>query len=264
MITLDNISLERLNIKTYEPKLYKLICQFGSQSVEDAVKIAKILYDESDLKRVCLRAKEISKRVDDLNKKKKKLDVYKTKRYYFADCTDRKNNGNLLLLKNPTKKFSSRYSSLSDKSISKIKSDLGLMTEYGDNYALFSYRSIGRNEIKNILKALKMYDEQVLKQSNLTDDQSNIFIFNHDEKADIVSDNYENIINYFVDNNKDLLWGKMTDNQKRLYLSSVTKKTIDDRLTRKNIINYVANYTTLDELENIEKDDYKVLTKFMK
>ena len=261
MITLDNISFERLNIGIYEPELYELVCQMGSKSVKDAIKNAKIFYDESNLKRVCLRAKEISKRVDDLNKKNKKLDIYKTNRYAFANYTDRRNIGSVLLLQNPT---SVKYSPLSYKSISKIKDDLGLMTEFGDNYALFSYRSIGRNKVNNIIKALEMYDQQVLKQSELTDDQSNIFIFNHDKKATIVSQNYEEIINFFVDNNEDLLWGKMTDNQKKLYLSSVTKKTLNDIVLRKRIINNIANYTTLDELENIEKDDYKILTKFMK
>ena len=268
MITLDNISLETLRISWYEETLYNRLCKQKARSVQDVInykdtlKDDDILSDADYLKRINSEIKKIKSKVERLNEKGMQLDIYETNRDY--PNTDRMNTGNILLLKNPTEDCSVRTYTLEYKSIDKIKNDLGLINENGQNYLIYSYNKIGRTYLKNILKALEMYDEQVLKQSKETDDTNNIFMHNHDEKATIVSYNYDDIINYFVDNNKDLIWGKMTDNQKKAYLSSITRKTQSNRRIRKRIINYISNYTTLDELNNLKEDDYKVLEKFMK
>ena len=266
MITLDNISLETLRISWYEKTFYEYLYKKNAKSVQDVLNyenafIDHIFGDKEYLKRINYKIKEIKKKVDELNEKGIELDVFETNREYWLN--DRKNSGDVLLLKNPTSDYSVRQRILEYKPIDKIKGDLGLINEYGQNYLLYSYKKIGRDYLEKILKALELYDEQVIKQSKETN-ESNIFMYNHDEKATIVSYNYDDIINYFVDNNKDLIWGKMSDFQKKAYLSSVTKKTQSDRRTRKQIINYIANYTTLDELENMQNDDYKLLNKFMK
>ena len=262
MITLDNISLETLHISWYEPKYYDYLWRLRAKSVQDVIDNKDLLGDQDHLKRINSKIIEVKKKVELLNEKGNELKIYKTDRTNWF--TDKKNSGEVLLLTNPTSDYSVRQRILEYKPIEKIKDDLGLMNVDGQNYLVFSYKKIGEAYLVKLLKALEMYDEQVLKQSKETKDINNIFTYNHDEKATIVSYNYEDIINYFVDNNRDLIWGDLSDNQKRAYLSSVTRKTQADRKTRKRINNYIANYTTLDELNNIQEDDYKLLNKFIK
>lgn len=269
MITLDNISMERLFIRVYEPKVYKTLSQLGAKTVQDVIDNSDN-FNEFQLSRINKAIDKMQAQLYNLNKNERELNIYDVNRNSLSDYTDRSNLGSVLLLKNPTLSHTSMYGSLKEKSIYKIKNDLQLMTEWGDNYLVFAYKNIGKENINKILEALKLYDEQVLRQAKLIDEnmldikQVNIFEHDYNEKAIIASENYENIINYFVDNNKDLIWGNMSDNQKRLYIASMNRKTESQRRIRREIITYIANYTLLSELENLEKDDYKVLTKFMK
>lgn len=274
MITLDNISMERLFMRVYEPKVYKTLSQLGAKTVQDVVNNAGNFFDETQLSRINKAIDKMQGQIQNLNKNERELNIYNVNRDNISNYTDRSNPGSVLILKNPTLSHTSMYGSLKEKSIDQIKNDLQLMTEWGDNYLIFAYRNIGKENINKILEALNLYDEQVQRQAKLIDEdelnkpfystQVNIFEHDYNEKACIASENYENIINYFVDNNKDLIWGNMSDNQKRLYVASMNRKTESQRRIRREIITYIANYTLLSELENLEKDDYKLLTKFMK
>ena len=50
---------------------------------------------------------------------------------------------------------------------------------------------------------------------------------------------------------------------KQLYLSSAINKKQEDIKTRQRIKEYIANYTTLPELERVAGHDLKVLKRFI-
>lgn len=68
-----------------------------------------------------------------------------------------------------------------------------------------------------------MYDEQILRQAELTEKRNyNLFLKDKKAKNEIVQDLYSDIIMYLIYNTKEkTIWGELTDNQKKLLISSV-------------------------------------------
>ena len=72
------------------------------------------------------------------------------------------------------------------------------------------------------------------------------------------------MVYYLVYNtNERLVWSTLSDTQKQLYLSSAINKKQEDIKTRQRIKEYIANYTTLSELERVADHDLKVLKRFI-
>ena len=126
-------------------------------------------------------------------------------------------------------------------------------------------RKIGYSCLPQITLAIHLFEEQIKRQAKLTD-KRNINLFNQDfeEKFQIVKDAYAEIIAYLLYNTEErLVWGKLTDVQKRLYLSSIINQKKSDFDTKNNIISTIAHYTTLPEIENISNHNYRVLKRFI-
>ena len=177
--------------------------------------------------------------------------------------TDELNYGDILLLSNPAGYPTVRYSSLKSMTMKEIKQQL-TPNDKGD--IRLWVRNVGNDKLGKITSAVDMYTEQVEKQSKLTDDRDiNLFEYQSKEKKEIVEDRYAYIIAYLLCTGKEeLLWGSLSKAQKRLYLSSITTTDKWKRKIREGMVKYISNYTTLPELERLEKEDYKVLNKFIK
>ena len=177
--------------------------------------------------------------------------------------TDELNYGDILLLSNPAGYPTVRYSSLKSMTMKEIKQQL-TPNDKGD--IRLWVRNVGNDKLGKITSAVDMYTEQVEKQSKLTDDRDiNLFEYQSKEKKEIVEDRYAYIIAYLLCTGKEeLLWGSLSEAQKRLYLSSITTTDKWKRKIREGMVKYISNYTTLPELERLEKEDYKVLNKFIK
>ena len=82
-------------------------------------------------------------------------------------------------------------------------------------------------------------------------------------RAEIVWNNYAEIIAYLLYHTKETLaWGELTEAQKRLYLLSVINSQGNNQ-TKTHIVQNIASYTTLPELEKVEKHNLRVLKRFI-
>ena len=172
------------------------------------------------------------------------------------------NKGNILLLQNPTNWSVARVASIRDMSLSFLKQKL---TPDQGNDIVFSFcRNIGNGQAYKLINAVNRYTEQVERQALLTKRRNaNLFEYQKDDKVRIVKNNYAEIISYLIYTADELVWGELTDKQKQLYLSSIINNNQLDNIIKSKMIEYVSNYTTLEELEEINRKKYKSLNRFI-
>ena len=124
---------------------------------------------------------------------------------------------------------------------------------------------IGANIAPTVINALDMFTDQVERQAQLCDLRvDNIFTYQQEEKLNLVDQLYEHIVARLIYKTKELAWGELSDAQKRMYISSIVNNQQRDKIIREKIQMYIANYTTLPELENVAKGNYEVLHRFIK
>lgn len=212
------------------------------------------------------RLLKVEKTVEKYNKIGKDPCIYVTPGYddELLLRTDMEVFGCNLLLWNPTTENYVKYSKLMNLSIFEIKYLLSHTDSRGDN-ALCQLKNISDNNIVKIYQAVCMYEEQVLRQASLNNPKSvNLFYLNEDAKREIVKDTLKDIVLYLIDATKEeLIWGKLTDPQKKRLISAVVNDKKIDRIIRKNLCDVISNYTTLSELEH-EHTKRKALNRFIK
>lgn len=190
--------------------------------------------------------------------------VYKTAGYDedALSYQDEINSGKSLILDMPTG-YRCRYSDIKLLSVAKIKKSLAHTTIYGENL-LLHYRKMGESCLPQIKLALALFEEQIKRQAKLTDRRDiNLFTLDYDARAEIVWNNYAEIIAYLLYHTKETLaWGELTEAQKRLYLLSVINSQGNNQ-TKTHIVQNIASYTTLPELEKVEKHNLRVLKRFI-
>ena len=269
MIKLENVSVDSLALWYDCPQFQELIDSMGILSIKGLLDYIEISpeYDWSIIKD---KINKVQKIVNRNNKLGKEPVIYPVdgKNYYEESLTnyyDTLNKGSVLLLKPPTSEIYTSYKGIMDESIDKIIRRLLTTTPNGDNYLQRNYTKIGPAHIKKIVEAIKLYHEQldrIGKFAQKTD--SNLFEYQKKEKLALAEEKYSKIITYLILNTKEFVWGKLTDKQKKQYLSSIIYNNEMDKLIKDRMINNVANYTTLKELKRLEKNDYKVLNRFIK
>lgn len=137
-------------------------------------------------------------------------------------------------------------------SIYLIKHYLEHITEYGlDNVFITHVHSFGPSSTRQVVKSVKFYEEQVLRQALETNQRGiNLFTLNKNEKERIVEEEFNDIVEYLVDNANECVWGELTDSQKRRMLESTISLRKEEQLkVRRCLIDMISNHTTLSELE---------------
>ena len=265
MIELKNVSATTV-IPYDDYSIEELVEKEGAVSVEDVLVLIN-KYPEYNWSEVIKMFGDVKRKIKLANKRGHEPEMFHTKGYSVEDLSkqDLMNYGDILLLDNPTY-FKVRYKYLKDKLISQIKTDLAHTTPNGKNYVSasnYDYRNVGSDRIPSLVSLIEMYEEQIERQSHLTSERDiNLFELHKDRKMDITEAMYNEIIMYLVYNTKErLVWADLSEPQKKLYLSSAINKKQEDLKTRQRIKEYIANYTTLPELERVANHDLKVLKK---
>lgn len=264
MIELNNISAKNI-IRYDDYAIERIIKETGAKSVHDVLKLMEE-HPEYNWIKIYRDLADIKRQMNLANKRGHEPEIYSTKGYQEAEleAQDSLNYGNILLLDNPAAHNRVRFTRLKDKTIAEIKEDLAHTTGDGRNYICAGksgYRNIGSDKLPRIVSQIEMYEEQIERQSRLTNDREiNLFELDKDERMEIAAEMYNEIIMYLVYNaNERLVWSEFTDLQKKIYLSSAINKKKSDYEAREKIQKNIANYTTLPELEEISNHNLKVL-----
>ena len=267
MIELKNITA-KIIVPFNQYAIKELVTENSATSVEDILRLMKE-YPNLNWNEVEKRYEVIKRQMNLANKRGCNPNVYHTtgfddERLFKQDSF---NKGAILLLDNPTD-FRTRYHHLKELPIAQIKSDLSHTMPNGENYVLSTcsnYSNIGKGQILRIILLIEMYEEQIKRQAKLTDRRDiNLFELHNAEKLEIIEEIYDEIILYLINNTEErLIWSKLSETQKELYVLSTISKKTSHQETREKIKKYIANYTTLPEIENIKSSNYKILQRFI-
>ena len=266
MIKLENLPLETLGLDYKAPAVHNKLLEKNIKTLQDLVD-AMEKYPKTNWGFIPTRLKETMEWVEKSNAKGLEPIIYSLKRYDdpSVEYTDTLNKGSKLLLSTPTTKNSVRMDRVGYLSISDIKRFLTTTTSSGKTYLLYQLRGIGEKSIPQIVDAVDLYTDQVIRQSKLTPSRDeNVFAYQRREKQRLVDDNYPEIIAYLIFEAKELVWGELTDSQKRMYLSSIINERETDKVIRLRMTRIIADYMTMSELDGISQGKYKVLDRFIK
>ena len=266
MITLQNVSIKTLRCNQ---KLIKKLISRGIFSVQDAIEALKF-YTLEEQTGLINAIEDLKKELKNSNERNRNPEIYQCKQYTDQELQiqDYLNFGSVLIIDNPVFDNSDQYYLLKKKTIEEIESDLGYTYVNGKNFVVCNhteYEGINKEKVKNIITAINMYKEQIERQAKLTPSRLiNLFLMDEEEKKKIVTKYYAQIINYLLENTRErFVWAKINDYQRVLYEQSLEKQTKKYERLKNTIIRYITDYTTLEELEAIKKDDLNVLQRFI-
>lgn len=175
---------------------------------------------------------------------------------YILDKTDKENYGDVLIFGNPFVRSNSKRNTIRNYSIFELKhllNSVQLNNVYirGDNGFVSYFRMLGHSSAKQVCNAINFYEEQVLRQAKIYSSSDNLFLEDIVIRRELVINQLEEILEYFINNMDEAIWGTLTDAQRRT-LQKVIDKSKDKNVdvTRDNFINMVSNYTTLDDFED--------------
>ena len=262
MIKLSDISVSNV-LYGSESIFVNLAIKNNCYSLEDLITLME-KYPNYNWEEVQKRIKQVKVFIEKNNKNGYEPEIYEYENIGI-ELVDKLNSASVLLLDNPTLEIHTKYKELKTYSVNDIKQNLKLTDPWGRNM-IGLLRKIGPNSFPVILNALQMYDEQVLRQAELTEKRNyNIFMKDKQVKNEIVEDLYSDIIMYLIYNTEEsLVWGKLTESQKKLYISSAINSKKIDEIIKNRIIDRISNYTTLPELEKVSTGNQKVLNRFIK
>lgn len=183
-------------------------------------------------------------------------------------ATERKTFCRQLVINHPILGPSDKVEQIKNLKISEAKILLSKIVAYnkkvvGNNAFLDSYSTFTEKDIEELIRAINFYETQIINQYLETGKRGTcLFGIDKQEREKIVENEIKDIIYYFVDNADECIWGLLTDEQKRKLVYAIKNKNIpeNNRMVRR-MINVIANYTTLSEIENGIK--IKTLDKFI-
>lgn len=263
MIKLSDVSARAVFYNS-ERDLIKLADENSCYNVVDLINLME-QHPEYDWTSINQRIDKLKQVVVKSNGYGGKLETYEYENNGI-EAIDRLNSASVLLLGSPTTPDTTKFREIKcNYTVDAVKHNLKLTDQWGKNI-IGNIRSIGATSIPVIIDSLKMYDEQVQRQAELVKDMDcNIFTYDKKLKEEIVEDFYSDIIMYLIYNTKEkTVWGKLSDAQKELYISSAINTTKKDYTIKNSMIDMISNYTTLEELENVASGDKKVLNRFIK
>lgn len=199
------------------------------------------------------------------NKTAENLLIYTTKGYSddALEYTDEHTMSSQLLLDNPIFLQITDYNLIKKLSIHELKHYLSHTNERGSNLFMVYSKNRYQNKIEYILKLISLYEEQVINQSLETAQRGiNLFTFNQEKKQKIVLEVIYDVIEYFLENTEEFIWGPLTEFQRQQLIDAKQKQSQDENSVFYNLIHIITNYTTLSEL-NADFIKNKTLDKFI-
>ena len=263
MIKLENIYVKEIFDSIKDDRIFKLILDNNAYSVADVVMLINN-YPEYDWSSVIRKINDILDKIDMYNARGNEAIVYRTNGYSDNKLyiTDTMNIGEILPLYSVTNVNPVNYFGVKDKTIKLIKEQLLHTTISGENYFKYSNGKIGNVKVQKMVDAIKMYEEQVERQSLTTNNKDqNLFLLDQSKKMAIVNENLSIIVLYFFKNaKKEMVWGRLSDQMKRELISCTINDTLKDKMIRKNLVTYISNFVTLPELKS---ENEEVFNRFI-
>jgi len=173
-----------------------------------------------------------------------------------------------LVINNPILGQSEKVIQIRTLKISEAKILLSKVVAYnkevtGNNAFLDIYPNFIEEDIKKMINAINFYETQISCQYIETGKRGVcLFGVNKEEREKIIERQIKNIIYYIINNAKECVWGELTDEQKEMMIYAINNRNISENnhiICR--LVNVLANYTTLKELENGIKP--KTLDRFI-
>ncbi len=122
---------------------------------------------------------------------------------------------------------------------------------------------LGEARSNHIIEALKQYEAQVLRTAATIngDLPDNLFFLFREEKTAIVRSHLHDYFQFMFNRSNDFIFGSLTDRQIYLLMSPTKEQHVN--LARERIINDLASYTTLEELDTNEVPEL-ALSRFIR
>ena len=197
-----------------------------------------------------------------MNKKTHKRAMFTFPDYDFSihpkdalEKCDKQVDSSSLILSPIQLKHSKMKDTLTGINIYDLKRLLGTRS-LNDKNALLSYTSdISIKNLHKIIHAIEFYDKQIMRVTNnipkgeLPD---NIFTLNSLEKEKIIDYRLDDIV-AIIFAYHEFVWGSLSNNQKDKYPNAILNpKTMQDKELKENFITIIRDYTTLEELQDLE------------
>jgi len=218
--------------------------------------------------------KQVEKNIELLTEQGIKPEIYSSKGYRLGvvdlrslEITDKYTSGRNLILKSPTNiRHTNRDGYINMHTIGELKHMLSHVHPNLKNVLLSGNYCLTREDIPKLIKAINFYEEQVIRQAQeIKKDKSihlprNVFEYDKDIKRQLVEEQIKEVVDYLTSSTSTYIWGKLSDAEKLRLIKSVTSKS-GNQIIRRNIVEMIANYTTLSEIEEGLKP--KTLKRFI-
>lgn len=284
------INLENISTKMFEDELRKKM--YNSENFEEILNILSVLdnysirnyeelknlieFEKSDFNSKILKQQleKVERNIELLTSQGIKPELYHSNGYKVGivdlrslEITDKYTSGRNLILKSPTNiKHTHRDGYISLHTVGELKYMLSHVHPNLKNVLLYGNYCLTREDVPNLLKAINFYEEQVIRQAQaLKKDASvrfplNIFEYDKDIKRKLVNEQLKEVVDYLTSSTSTYIWGKLTDAEKLRLLKSVSSQN-ENPIIRRNMVEIIANYTTLPEIEEGLKK--KTLKRFI-
>lgn len=273
MIKLSNVSTSKLyskiikkknEAKTIEELLEwsDIITFFEENRINDYQKLKENLNkleQNKFFKFITTDLENVEKRIKEANILGVEPEIYSQEWYKgisiddkTLNITDNKTMGSVLLVSNPLHLPTRKQRVINHYSIANLKFLLSHLQSDLRNEFKFNSRCYSKNDLEKLVELIKFYEQQVERQANEVQENSpylpptNIFEVNSVYKQDIVESQLTEIAEYLVDSGNEFIWGNLCDTDKLRLLKVIKQPT---NFARKNFINVISNYTTLNELK---------------
>ena len=267
MIRLENVSVSILHLEAFVPTAKEMMKKNHIITVKDLMDHMDKLSpkEQQEVNYLLTRCNRI---LNLSNKHQKEPIIYQAKNYQDPSLSyvDELNKGRIFITDSPaSEEIRTRYKEIKDKKISSIKRELSLCTARGDNLLIRNCYGLGQIGAENVVFLVDMYTEQIERQAALTSDREiNLFEYQKVEKEQLVREEYEKIVDFFVESQEKFIWGELSPFQAQRLLSSVNKKGVANQRTRNKLTDIIVGYTTLEELEEVTHNNYESLKRFVK
>ena len=270
MLKLENVAAEEVTAYVHNEALTNLVYNSNIRSVTDlllAVDDNPILLDKEFQKRL----QEVIKHVGMYNKTHdddSEIDTFNIISYQDPTLVeyDRENDMKSLLIVEPGCSNMFDYISLTGLSIDKLKQFLTLTTMDGENYLESTYFG-GKSELTpRLVSAINLYTEmmdKLNKKYNTRYDRTNPICKHLEIRKQLVAKSYADIVSYLINNSSTSTYRWGITGELTLLKPIVSNQEVD-QLTYRMLVEYLAKYLTIDELEKInEEDKQRVLDRFI-